>query len=510
MSSHGSPPLRGLMSTARSQTFDGRFGRMFRSLPVASYGNTDADTTANLTKLGKAMESAPDDPKDGPDAEESGIPALYTYFGQFIDHDLTFGPEGSFQKQRDPDALVDFRTPAFDLDCVYGRGPGDQPYLYNDDGQSFLLGSPIGGGGDAHAADLPRNGASPARALIGDPRNDENVIVSQLQGLFLRFHNRLLVDNQGMSFETAQKQLQRHYQYVILHDFLPRFIDDSVLAELKTNGHFDEHKLRFYRPKKSPFMPLEFSTAAYRFGHSMIRPGYRLNDNDATLLAIFAETEQKDLRGKHAMDPARGIDWGRFIDTDTRAYGVPDVASADNKKRLQFAYRIDTSLVNPLSKLPPNVATGVISLAARNLLRSFSLGLPTGQAVARAMHITPLDDEQILIGKAVDDPANDEKPIPILSVSPAFKRHCPLWTYILAEAMQHKADVKVAATGAPASVKTPRLGPVGGRIVAETFLGLMFGDSASLLRADPAWTPAGPKGYALKDFVLYATGKPST
>src|SRR6266436_5160650 len=178
---HGTP-LRGLMSAKNSPLFQGRFGRMFRSLPGAKFGANDAENVANLTKLGLAMSAGFDPPKDSKDDEESGIPALYTYFGQFVDHDLTFDPDASFQKQKDPDATIDFRTPAFDLDNVYGRGPGDQPYLYDDDGKRFLLGDKLTLG-HAGARDLPRNGAG--RALIGDPRNDENAIVSQLQGLFL-------------------------------------------------------------------------------------------------------------------------------------------------------------------------------------------------------------------------------------------------------------------------------------------------------------------------------------
>src|SRR5439155_12365323 len=157
MSKH-SAILRGLMSTPISPSFQGRFGRMFRSLPPAQFGLSEAENMANLHALGDAMSSAEDDPKDGKDEEESGIPALYTYLGQFIDHDITFDPASSLQKQNDPNALTDYRTPAFDLDCVYGRGPDDQPYLYvSGDDRQFLLGNPPTGGAPkpADAKDLP-------------------------------------------------------------------------------------------------------------------------------------------------------------------------------------------------------------------------------------------------------------------------------------------------------------------------------------------------------------------
>src|ERR1700760_57151 len=148
MTAKHSTPVRGLMSTSVSPQFQGRFGRMFRSLPAATYGYDDAETLKNLKALAAKMVSELDPPKDGHDDEESGIPALYTYFGQFIDHDITFDPNSVLQKQNDPDALTDYRTPAFDLDNIYGRGPNDQPYMY--DGQNFLLGSPIKGGADPH------------------------------------------------------------------------------------------------------------------------------------------------------------------------------------------------------------------------------------------------------------------------------------------------------------------------------------------------------------------------
>lgn len=502
MSAKHGDPLRGLMSTARSPLFGGQFGRLFRSLPAASYGASEADNIANLTKLGAAMssEADPGDPKVGKDDEESGIPALYTYLGQFIDHDLTFDSASSLQKQNDPDALVDFRSPAFDLDSVYGRGPRDQPYLY-DDGASFLLGDALHGGNDPYARDLPRNNAAIRRALIGDPRNDQNALVSQLLGLFLRFHNRIIADNPGISFENAQELVRFHYQYIILHDFLPRIIHSSVLNQLKTSGKYDRAKLAYYPPRQDPYAPVEFSVAAYRLGHPMVRPGYQLND--AVLLPIFPNPPKlpEGLTGFRAMNPAWGLDWGRFIDIDKRNY---DGSAADQSKRLQFAYRLDTSLVNPLSMLPASVARDPPpSLAARDLLRGWRLGLPSGQRVAHRMNVTPLADADILIGKAVDEP---DEPLPnILSISPVFKNNCPLWTYILAEAMHHQEAVKIPVNE-DITINTPRLGPVGGRIVAEVFLGMMFNDKHSLLTLQPDWHPPSGPHYTLKDFVRYALG----
>jgi hypothetical protein len=517
MSSRHGTPLRGLMSAGRSTLFAGRFGRMFRSLQPAQFGQTEAANIASLTALGSAMSSTFDAPKDGPDDEESGIPALYTYFGQFIDHDITFDPASSLQKQNDPDALVDFRTPAFDLDNVYGRGPDDQPYLY-DGANAFLLGSVIQGG-NAGAHDLPRNQANPARALIGDPRNDENSIVSQLQGLFLRFHNRTLADNPSLPFAELQKRVRFHYQYVVLHDFLPRIVKAEVLSSLKVGDQYEKSKLKFFHWKDQPFMPVEFSAAAYRLGHSLVRPGYRLNDDVIKPIFPVKPDFPEGLTGFRAMNPAWGIDWARMIDIEQRAGGValddngktpsggdPTAQQlADNRRRLQLAYRIDTSLVNPLANLPPEVASSPSSLAQRNLLRGWRLGLPSGQAIAKAMGVPPLSDEQIQIGKAVDN-AGTLDSIASLPALAAFAGNCPVWAYILAEAMQSKVAMPIPVIGG-GSVNTPQLGPVGGRIVAEVFLGLLFGDPSSLLSLDPCWHPSEGESYKLKDFVKYALGQ---
>ncbi|HEY0813069.1 MAG TPA: heme peroxidase family protein [Pseudonocardia sp.] len=499
---HGSPP-RGLLSTPSSQLFQGRFGRMFRLLPPGRYGATEQASRAALMTLGEKMTSTLDPPKDGADAEESGIPALYTYFGQFVDHDITFDPVSTLTRHGDPDGLTDFRTPALDLDNVYGRGPNDQPYLYNN-GPKFLLGDALLNG----APDLPRNNADPQRALIGDPRNDENSVVSQFQALFLRFHNRMVDENHSLNFQEIQRLVRFHYQYVILNDFLPRIINADVLEDLTTDGQYDRGKLKFFHWRHRPFMPVEFSVAAYRLGHSMIRPGYRLNDN--ILLPIFPVPDKglpEGLTGFRAMNPFWGIDWGRFIDLDTRSDGTDNPDDEATHRRLQFAYRIDTSLVEPLAGLPPSVAGDPPpSLAQRNLLRGLELDLPTGQAVARAMGVHPLSDSEIIIGKAVDAPGDGDVLGSIDEVEglEPFRENCPLWTYILAEAAHHKLEVPLPVTEVKSN-QTPQLGPVGGRIVAEVFLGMLFGDNDSLLNLDPNWTPDDP-GFELKDLVAFALG----
>jgi heme peroxidase len=514
--------VRGLTLAPKSALFAGPFGRIFRYLPAADFGDDDDQSQAALTQLGDAMGADRDNPKDGPDAEESGIPAAYTYLGQFIDHDLTFDPASSLQRQNDPDALVDFRTPRFDLDSVYGRGPNDQPYLYSD-GRLFLLGNALNGaalGNAFTASDLPRSGAkaqnpaAQARAIIGDPRNDENVIVSQLQGLFLRFHNRLATDNPQLGFEAVQREVRFHYQWMVLHDFLPTIVSHHVLRQViphltnGTNVRLEPPKLEFYHPRDDLFMPLEFSAAAYRFGHSMIRPGYRLNDAIGPLPIfpfIAPPTFDPGLTGFDQFPAEWAIDWGRFIDLDVRPFGDENnAADPGNPQRTQLAYRIDTSVVNPLTHLPARVASDPPpSLASRNLLRGWRMRLPSGQNVARAMGIPPLADADILIGKFTGE-AGDIKGDVVAVGGANFKDNCPLWTYILAETEEVTRTFKTS--DGDKQIKTRQLGRVGGRIVAETIVGILAGDRSSFLNQNPLWKPslAVDGAFGLREFIAAA------
>ena len=195
--------------------------------------------------------------------------------------------------------------------------------------------------------------------------------------MFLRFHNRTVADNPGLNFTEVQRLVRFHYQYMVLNDFLPRIIHSSVLNELKGPTALTTGELEFFHWKNDPFMPVEFSVAAYRLGHSMIRPGYRLNDNGpaADSRCRMLPGSPRGLTGFRAMNTAWGIDWGRFIDVDVRTY---DGARADNQKRLQFAYRHryfggdaagrSACSVAPIRRLP----------APTQPAAGYRLGLPSG------------------------------------------------------------------------------------------------------------------------------------
>ena len=347
---------------------------------------------------------------------------------------------------------------------------------------------------DQGARGLQRNNSEPKRAIIGDPRNDENVIVSQLQASMLRFHNKmatmLLGEHPRIKFEKIQQMVRWHYQWVILQDFLPTIVGqdmvNSILPHLVTGNSIykDKPLLKIYSFSNHPFIPVEFSVAAYRFGHSMVRPVYRLNQTLADRQTIFLADPRKakpgdidkSLNGFRDFPDTWAIDWDLFFN--------PGGAPLTGKNRIQKAYKIDTSLVNPLGELAKeHEATGMTSLAERNLRRGLEFGLPSGQAVARYIGEAIIPDDLLKVGKANEDGELSKDPKiankSLTAVSDEFANNAPLWYYVLAEAQQQFKDNN-----------TPiKLGPVGGRIVAETFIGLMLGDSFSFLVQHPDWTP---------------------
>lgn len=554
--SHGF--VRGLHNVSSSSISGARFGRMFRTLPRETYDKGDLlMLSKELIQLETAhlRTSADPDPdefntvREGPDAVEGSVPfnrlddpntlldtqygepeppdenptlpAGYTYFGQFIDHDLTFDPNSSLQKLNDPDATEDFRTPRFDLDSLYGRGPDDQPYLYKNaqrDGGGIRMLSGRNPDDSERRGELPRN--VEGRALIGDPRNDENALVCQIQAIFLNFHNKVadtLLDKRQMSFHDAFVEAQRivrwHYQYLVLNDYLARIVGAETWNKVFIGtGTTDrpEPKIDFYVPHQGQaYMPVEFSVAAFRFGHSMVRPSYALRADDPRVgggdashpfaqdnrfhrIPIFSNKGDPaaNLSGFGPLPPGWEIDWDLFfaaVDMPTETYsdGVLGVSPQDATHRTQPGYRIDTSLADPLAMLPPTVAKsgnmpdGIRSLAYRNLVRGSEFELPSGQSVARALNIEPLTESD-LWETAKSTELSNRKTNP-------FAFRAPLWFYILKEAeFARKAGVKDKLGG-------HHMGPVGGTIVAEVLVGIALNDHMSYLFQDPSWTPEGEK-----------------
>ena len=453
----------------------GRFTRLFPYLPAARFDQKDIESLAG------AMIAPPEDagPETGPDPEENpGIPAAYTYLGQFVDHDLTFDPISQLREtltRARLRALVDFRTPRFDLDNLYGRGPDDQPYMYRKDGIRMLLGERMPGHPfDPGAVELPRgpNG----RALIGDPRNDENRIVAQLHAIFLRFHNRVVQKMGGtkhVTFQEARTQVRRHYEWALVNDLLPKIMEEQTYLSVFPDPYGPVTTIpRLQEDDDLELMPVEFSVAAYRFGHSMIRPRYRLNPAiERPIFSDDPDDDTADLGGFRSIPARWAIDWQSFIDLGHDAGPAP-----------QFSYKIDTSLAYPLGHLPPQIARDPPSLALRNLERGVTFQLPSGQQVARALGVEPISDEELMIGMATADGERR----PITEVAPGLAGNAPLWAYILSEAQV----MSWKNASGPVSDATPvRLGPVGGRLVAEVFASLLRGDRTSYLYAEPAFTP---------------------
>ena len=295
---------------------EGRFTRLFPYLPSARFAQHD------LERLAHEMTAPKDTDADTePDPEENpGIPAAYTYLGQFVDHDLTFDPISHLRETltgAQLRALVDFRTPRFDLDNLYGRGPDDQPYMYRKDGIRMLLGESMSGKPyDPGAVQLPRGPSG--RALIGDPRNDENRIVAQLHAIFLRFHNRVVQKMGGtrhVSFREARDQVRWHYQWILVNDFLPTILEEQTYQSVFPDPYGPVPGIPRLRENDLELMPVEFSVGAYRFGHSMVRPRYRLNPTiERPIFSNYPYDDTADLGGFRPIPAGWAIDWQFFID----------------------------------------------------------------------------------------------------------------------------------------------------------------------------------------------------
>ncbi|MCW6005284.1 hypothetical protein K1W54_11920 [Micromonospora sp. CPCC 205371] len=471
---------------AQAATPSDRFGRMFPNLPP--FIAADSRSRAALTDMGKrgGLLDARDPLNEGPvrlitnpelsprNRDNPFHTAGTTFFGQFLDHDMTFDTTSRLAVPTPPESTPNTRTPALDLDSVYGGGPVASPSLYESDRIKLRIES----GGQFE--DLPRT--ANGTAIIADPRNDENMIIAGLQAAMILAHNRAVDHLRGQGVPTnqlfgqARQLVTWHYQWIIVHEFLPQVAGFGVTQDILAHGR------RFYRPEPGPAsIPVEFQGAAYRFGHSMVRPSYRANlagnpDGTAFFGFIFdpageGQADPVDLRGGRRAR-RRFIDWQTFFD-----FGDGQVKP--NK-------RIDRSISTALFNLPLGaIASGdpPTSLPQRNLLRHLTWSLPSGQRIATSMGWTSLTlDELAHYGLGLE-------------------HNTPLWYYLLAEA-------ELIGDGIV-------LGPTGARLIGEVFIGLLQLDSRSYLRAAPAnWRPTlpaqRPGSFKMTDLLRWARVDPAS
>jgi len=405
----------------------GTYARMFPELP-----SFEADE-AFLHALGRAGGLCDGGDLDDPAESLGETAAGWPVFGQFAAHDIT-ADRSALRSHADGAALQNARSPQLNLECLYGDGPVGHPFLYQrNDPAKFVLG-PDG-------TDLQRN--AEGIAVIGDPRNDSHTLVAQMHLAMLKIHNsfvdearRRQVANDRV-FEEAARQLRWHYQWCVLHEFLPALVGEALAGEVLDEGP------QWFRPADGAFIPLEFADAAYRYGHCQIRHRYLLN-RETKPVAVFP-----DLLGFQKIPRERAVDWSLFFD-------------APGRRTAQRSKQIDGKLVQSLIQLPVAI-TGECeidayhSLAVRDLQRGQGVGLPSGEAVARHLGAALLTPQQIGVA------------------STGWRAETPLWFYILREA--------AACTGGQ------HLGPVGGRIVAEVLTGLIDRDKESFRQVSPEWRP---------------------
>jgi hypothetical protein len=410
------------------------FGRMFPYLPAFQ----PADSL--LIELAASMRDPNLPANDNPDA----VPSGFTYIGQFLDHDITLDTTLLGNATINVTSMTNGRTPRLDLDSMYGGALTGSPELYDTSGH-FKFSSPHG------FPDLQR--ISTGQALLPEGRNDENLLIAQIHILLQRFHNQFI--DAGHPFAQAQQMTRWHYQWLIVHDFLPEIVGQETVDRFLTHNGNDKPAMhyQFYRPgnPNRPMMPVEFSAAAYRFGHSMVRLAYVMPSGSTVKTQVF-NLSGNDLHGSRPIPSNLKMGFANFFDLE----GIPAPPGRNISRKIDSL--ISGSLFNlPIGPVIPNEPINVTSLPERNLLRGKRLGLPAYQDVAWALGISPYTNTQLGL------------------TDPAWGGKAPLWFGILKES-------ELAENGA-------RLGPTGRAIVAEVVLGLIDLDKTSYFSSPQPWAP---------------------
>jgi hypothetical protein len=436
------------------------------------------------------------------------IPSGYVYFTQFVNHDLSYdATKLSEAGEVSPEATPNYRTPRLDLEILYGSGTTKNGYL--------KLGSTIQTLNESSSDnDLDRDATG--MAMIYDKRNDSTLLLGQLHVLLCKFHNRLLDDviagkvpsiSEGDPIEQTKRLVTWHYQWIIRNDLLPKLVMPDVLQDITL------HWPRLYRPRTgSASIPVEFSLAAFQFGHAAVNFLYNINRN---LISCPQEATMYLTGFGHFQWPV-GTGTGftrlpeKFVVDSGRLFGWAPRAKQN------FAAIIGTLITEGLYRIPgtlsvllnnePVIDTGLtvatrkgistFSLPEATLLRGSAVGLPSGQQACELAGVHQLGPDQL----AYDDNLHQ-----FLARNGMLHR-TPLFYYLLREA-------EVAGRPAPDRPPGTRLGPLGSRIVAEVILGVLTADPDAFVHFD--WQPPNIAGNSrrtqiridsLKKMMFYATG----
>lgn len=434
------------------------FNRLF---PEATQPITPSQESG-LIKLGQAMRDVQE--RAGQDTPKIG----YTYFGQFVDHDLTQDRTLLNGPYQNPADTRNYRTGYLDLDNVYGGGPTDSgsSRLYEGpvEAATFIIGStPLGHPRDVHFVD-----GKPMIPDDGDPRDLENVMVRQIHVLLMKFHNetiRQLTANPpliifpdgtqptgGSFFDQARKLVTWHYQWIVRNKYFEAILKRDIWYKLI------DRTLPITRQTDFS-IPIEFATAAFRFGHSMVRNSYPLNckNVDVQLTDLVADPERPMPLADNQI-----IEWGLFF-----------LGLAASRPSTGSSF-IDTSITGALHDMPP------ISLPVRALLRGARYKIASGQQVFEEFLRANLVTEGDRL--SADELTRDVHNVSGTELKNAnLQDNTPLFYYILKEAELRENDGRT-------------LGSLGSLIIAQVIETALQSDLESYISVfgtgwrRPSWT----------------------
>jgi hypothetical protein len=425
----------------------------------------------HLRELSMRMKDVPKNRRGRPRLGDLA-PSGFVYLGQFIAHDLTRDETRLEHASAAPEETRNFRAARLNLESVYGGGPRKSPELYDlsENGcETFRLGNTARSPDEKIPSTQDDFHRRDGRPLLADDRNDQHLILAQLHIVFLQFHN-LTVDylKRGLwaraahpnetIFDTARRLVVWHYQWIIRNEFLKWFVLPKILADIEKHGP------RFFKPAldgEIPALPIEFTQAAFRFGHSMVQPQYEINQwiGLVRLSELIRKTPPHE--SSEPLPAIRVLDWDRF----TRTWGG----------NANFAENIDTLISEdmfnlPAAAMPIPFKTPPLPLPEMTLLRGSRIGLPSGQEACRAAGVQSLGQSQV---------GFDEDDSEFLR-NRGMHEKTPLWYYLLREA---------EVLGIRRFHGGECLGPLGSRIVAEVLLSIMDSDPGHYLNVDPNWKP---------------------